>query len=253
MYILNERDFIRSVLLTKQKPNDISIEYLIKLIAKYYYSPDINIDELINVVKSKMLEFDIFEYQEHLYINKIKTICAAVCDPESTVRNFKEIEYIPIYKKELDVINTLKLDREKKLMFTLYAVARYRNSYGWTNIKNSSGISELFQLANVTLPSDKRNELLHQLYVNGHIEFSKKIDNLNIHVELLSEGDVAYKIKEFANLGNQYIGNFKYGYKMCAEPGCLKYIKVNGHNTRYCKQCSDEKRVERYKKYNEKR
>lgn len=38
MYILNERDFIRSVLLTKQKPNDISIEYLIKLIAKYYYS-----------------------------------------------------------------------------------------------------------------------------------------------------------------------------------------------------------------------
>ena len=62
MYILNERDFIRSVLLTKQKPNDISIEYLIKLIAKYYYSPDINIDELISVVKSKMLEFDIFEY-----------------------------------------------------------------------------------------------------------------------------------------------------------------------------------------------
>lgn len=115
MYILNERDFIRGVLLSKQKPNDISIEYLIKLIAKYYYSPDIEVSELINVVKSKMMEFCIFEYQEHLYINKIKTTCAAMCDPESTVHNFKEIEYIPIYKKELDVINTLKLDREKKI------------------------------------------------------------------------------------------------------------------------------------------
>lgn len=253
MYILNERDFIRSVLLNKQKPNDISIEYLIKLIAKYYYYPGIETDELIDIVKSKMLEFDIFEYQEYLYINKIKVICAAICDPESTVRNLKEIEYIPIYKKELDVINTLKLDREKKIMFTLYAVARYRNSYGWTNIKNSAGISGLFQLADVILPSDKRNILLHYLYTNGYIEFGKKIDNLNIRVNLISKGDIAYKIKDFEHLGNQFIGNFKNGYKMCAAPNCFKYIKANGHNTRYCKQCSDEKRVERYKKYNEKR
>lgn len=41
-------------------------------------------------------------------------------------------------------------------MFTLFAIARYMNSEGWINKKDSKGLSEVFKLANVTLSSDKK-------------------------------------------------------------------------------------------------
>ena len=44
MYILNEKDYIRSVLASKKKPEDLSIGYLIVLTAKYYYINNENID-----------------------------------------------------------------------------------------------------------------------------------------------------------------------------------------------------------------
>ena len=138
-------------------------------------------------------------------------------------------------------------------MFTFFALARYMNCDGWINKKTSKGISEVFKLANVTLTSDKRNELLHELYVNGYISLGKKVDNLNIKVQLDDSGEIVYKVMDFNNLGNQYIGNFKKGYKQCANPDCGKKIKITGTNNKYCKQCAREKELEKYKKYNMKR
>lgn len=67
-------------------------------------------------------------------------------------------------------------------MFTLFAIARYMDCNGWINKKDSKGLSEVFKLANVTLSSDKKNELLHDLYSNGYIYFGKKVNNLNIRI-----------------------------------------------------------------------
>lgn len=71
-------------------------------------------------------------------------------------------------------MESLPNDRQKKFMFTLFAIARYMNSEGWINKKDSKGLSEVFKLANVTLSSDKKKELLHELYSNGYIHFGKK-------------------------------------------------------------------------------
>ena len=125
-------------------------------------------------------------------------------------------------------------------MFTLYAVARYMDSDGWINKKDLRGLSEIFKLANITLTSDKKNEMLHELYKNGYIYFGKQIDNLNIRVNLAESDNVAYKIKEFSNLGNQYIGNFKKGYRQCANPSCGKRVKMTAPNRIYCSKCAEE-------------
>ena len=79
MYILNEKDYIRSVLASKKKPDDLSINYLITLTAKYYYEDwkennEKSVDDLLTKVKEIILEFNINGYQEYLYINRIKTI-----------------------------------------------------------------------------------------------------------------------------------------------------------------------------------
>ena len=241
MYILNEKEYIRNIITSGVKPDNISNGYLITLIAKYYFDKDKNPDDLIDIVKKKMLDFNIEGYQEYRYANKIKKACIELYDLESD-KLFRELEYVPIYEKELKVVESLPNDRQKKFMFTLYAIARYMNCDGWINKKDSKGLSEVFKLANTTLSSDKKNELLHELYSNGYIHFGKKVNNLNIRVELGDEDDVVvYKVKEFENIGNQYIGNFKKGYKQCK--CCGKKIKETVHNRIYCQSCA--KKVDR--------
>ena len=242
LYILNEKEYIRDVIASGKKPDTISNGYLITLIAKYYFDKDKSPNNLIDIVKKKMLDFNIEGYQEYRYANKITKACIELYDLESD-KLFRELEYVPIYEKELKVVESLPNDRQKKFMFTLYAIARYMNCEGWINKKDSKGLSEVFKLANTTLSSDKKNELLHELYSNGYIHFGKKVNNLNIRVELSDEDDIViYKIKEFENIGNQYIGNFKKGYKQCK--CCGKKIKDTGNKKMYCSKCADEKQLE---------
>lgn len=229
---------------SKNKPDGLSMGYFITLIAKYYLSDEIDVESLSKIVKEKLLEFDLENYQEYKYHNKIMKICTSLFDG-SIDKNFREQEYVPIYENELKVIESLPNDRQKKLMFTFFALARYMNCDGWINKKTSKGISEVFKLANVTLTSDKRNELLHELYSNGYISLCKKVDNLNIKVQLDDSGEIVYKVMNFNNLGNQYIGNFKKGYKQCK--CCGKKIRIKSdkdYSTKYCDKCSYEKHKE---------
>jgi len=236
-------------LASKKKPDDLSMGYFITLIAKYYLPLLTDNKSLSDIVKKELLEFDLDNYQEYKYHNRIMKICTSLFDG-SIDKSFREQEYIPIYENELKVIESLPNDRQKKLMFTFFALARYMNCDGWINKKTSKGISEAFKLANVTLTSDKRNELLHELYVNGYISLGKKVDNLNIKVQLDDSGEVVYKIKEFNNIGNQYIGNFKKGYKQCK--CCGKKIRNTGNKKMYCEKCAIEKQLESDRKYQNK-
>jgi hypothetical protein len=223
--------------------------YFITLIAKYYYSDEMDYNTLSDIVKKEILEFNLEGYQEYKYHNKIVSICKSIING-TVEKSFKEREYIPIYKNELNVINSLKSDRHKKIMFTFFAVARYMDTDGWINKKTSRGISEVFKLANVSLTTEKRCQLLHELYVDGYISFGKKVNNLNIRVQLDSTGDIVYKVTDFNNLGNQYIGNFKEGYKQCQ--CCGKKYKVKSkmdHSSKYCDECAYEMKLKQNNMY----
>ncbi len=220
--------------------------YFITLSAKYFFSDELSAEQLSNIVKERISEFALENYQEYKYHNKIIRICESLYNG-SIDKSFKEREYIPIYENELNLINTLPTDKQKKVMFTFFAVARYMDCDGWINKKNAKDISKVFQLANVTLTSAKRNELLHELYINEYITFGKKVNNLNIHVNLDASGAVAYKITDFENIGNQYIGNFKKGYKQCKR--CGKAIKNTGNKKMYCNKCALDNELKSKKKW----
>lgn len=237
MYILNEKEYIRKVLVSDKKPEDLSLGYLIALIAKYYYDNEKSLDDLINTVKQKLLDFKLAGYQEYRYANKIQKTCSDIYnDPEKS--KLKELECIPIYESEITTISSLPNDRQKKFLFTLYVLARYMNTDGWINKKDSKSLSEVFRLANISLTNDKKNELLYEMRNSGYIRFGKKVNNLNIQVELVPEGEIVYKLKDFTNIGNQYIGNFKKGYKQCKK--CGKKIKDTAKNKLYCSDCAKE-------------
>lgn len=241
MYIMNEQEFINEILIEKKKPGEVSMKYLITLLAKKYINENhIYYNDLSNAIKAKLNEFRIDGYQEYLFAKTINMIAHKLSDnPEMTA--FKILDYVPIYQSEIDKISLLDTYRKKKFLFTVYAIARYMDSNGWINKKDLSGIGEVFKLANIQMTQKEKLDLIHDLYVKGFITFSKRIDNMNIHVDL-SDGEndeIAYKIYEFKNLGNQYIGNFRNGYKLCEI--CGKKIKIRNNRHKYCDACAREK------------
>ena len=60
---------------SKKKPDDLSMGYFIILIAKYYLSDEIDAESLSKIVKEQLTEFDLDNYQEYKYHNKIMKIC----------------------------------------------------------------------------------------------------------------------------------------------------------------------------------
>lgn len=252
MYVLNEEDYVRGILASKSKPSDLGMGYLITLIAKYYYSEEYDVADVVEIVKMRLREMNIPLYQEYKYHRKIQNVCSALYDGKIS-KDFRKREYIPIYKSEIETLNFLDNDRERKFMFTLFAVARYMECDGWINKKNFKGLSEVFRLANISVTSDKKSDLLHTLYTKGLIHFAKQINNLNIRVDLVEDGEIYYKIRDFKDLGNQYMANFKAGYRQCATEGCTGRVKITGPNSRYCKKCARERNLEKHIRYNKKR
>ena len=213
--------------------------YFITLIAKYYYSNSLSLEALVDIVQEKILTFRLEGYQEYKYHSRIVAICKSIIDGDIRL-TFREDDYVPIYKSEIELIDTLPNDRQKKLMFTFFVIARYMNCDGWINKKTVKDISEVFKLANVSLTISERSKILYELYTNGYISFGKKVDNLNIRVPLDKEEDptqIIYKVVDFHNLGNQYIGNFKKGYGMCQN--CGKQIRLTNNKRKYCKSCAE--------------
>ena len=81
-----------------------------------------------------------------------------------------------------------------------------------------------------------------ELRESGFIRFSKKIDNLNVQVLFIEDGEPAVHIQDFRNIGYQYL-------KYCGEPyfdcvNCGLTVKIQepskGRKQKYCASCAVE-------------
>ena len=102
----------------------------------------------------------------------------------------------------------------------------------------------------VTLTSSGDNEI----YFNRVSDAGDGItvdDASTVNIETAGQNHI--HAGNFKDLGNQYMANFKAGYRQCATEGCTGRVKITGPNSRYCKKCARNRELEKYKKYNEKR
>lgn len=189
------------------------------------------------------------------------------------------IDSIPIYKEELDYINSVEIESEheyecRKLMFTILTKMKLNKEI--FNIRNTdedkscSGkyfkggqrkYNELKKQAKIPDKIKLNENLFHDLYnsklvdpkYNGLIEF-KFIDKIN-ELALTEE---AIKINQFDDIGwyyDLYMGDTK--IKRCEI--CGKLIKIKSKHdgsSKYCEVCAKkielEKTRERMAKYREK-
>lgn len=152
------------------------------------------------------------------------------------------IDKIVITKPEMKRIAALEGVQTKRLAFTLLCLAKYYdivNPSGdhWVN----SSDSEVMKMANVSTSVKRQSAMYHELNKLGMVGFSKKVDNTNVRVQFIEDGETAYEVTDMRNLGYQYFAaSGADGYIVCQNCGITtKKDKANtGRKQKYCKECA---------------
>lgn len=231
--ILNEKRYVEDLMVNPSKENVTSQN--IWLVAKYYRELGCN--------KGKVVE-----NLEHFLLRNDPT-CNLVAMGDMIDRAAKgtgkrkllQIESIPITYTEIDAVDNLSSVREKRILFTLICLAKLSNEISgeernWVNYP----MKEIFELANMySVTREKQNLLIHNLYKQGLISFSKRIDNTNIQVKCINyNSDPCLYISDYRNLGNQYFMYKGEPYIQCESCGLI--VKRTNRSQKYCQDCAKD-------------
>lgn len=153
------------------------------------------------------------------------------------------IDGVSVSHGELEKIETLGGKQLKRLAFTLLCTAKYWDAVSESNNHwvNSTD-REIMQMANINTSIRRQSLMFGELKNGGFIRFSKKIDNLNVQVTFMEEGDEAVYIRDFRNIGYQYLRYCGEPYFECANCGITTKIQEpsRGRRQKYCPSCAVE-------------
>lgn len=151
------------------------------------------------------------------------------------------IEGIDITKPEMDKIDALDGKQIKRLAFTLLCLAKYWKIViplgdNWVNNKDN----EIMAMANINTSIKRQGAMYWSLREHGMIQFSRKVDNTNVRVCFIEDGDVVMHITDFRNLGYQYLKYHGEPYFECENCGLTTKINEpkNGRKQKYCRDCA---------------
>lgn len=171
-----------------------------------------------------------------------------------------QIDHICVTSGELEWIEKLESKQLRRLAFTMLCVSKYwnivsANNNDWVNTQER----EIFQMANINVTSNKQDLMYGELIRGGYIRQSKRIDNLNVQMLTPNtDDDVAIIVKDFRNLGYQYMKHYGDPYFECERCGITvrereytahrsmqhkKKRSDSGRKHKYCPACAAEIRL----------
>lgn len=234
--VLDECEWAKNAITTKdmgKKP----LETLTR-VAKYYYSCGYDEENVL-----RLLELFVAQCNPNTPIIRWEDTLDRVVKFAPKYSIIK-IDKVDVSESELEVIDKLKGRQLKRLAFALLCVAKYwdlmsSSNNHWVN----SDDREIMQMANINTSIRRQSEMYAELRRLGLIKFSKKVDNLNVQV-LFTDNDspTAMEIRDYRNLGYQYLRRCGYPYFVCANCGIT--VKCNnpnkGRKQKYCPSCANE-------------
>lgn len=206
-------------------------------VAKYYYANQYSKKDVRKLLDTFLTQCDPSVSLVH-WSDTLDRVAKSV-DKFPIIR----LDGICITQKELEKIEMLGGKQAKRLAFTLLCVAKYWDAVSDSNNHwvNSSD-KEIMQMANINTSVKRQSMMFGELRDAGFIRFSKKIDNLNVQVMFMEDGETAMFIQDFRNIGYQYL-------KYCGEPyfdcvNCGMTVKIQepskGRRQKYCPSCAVE-------------
>lgn len=154
-----------------------------------------------------------------------------------------KVDYIAITQPEMECIESLAGAQTKRLAFTLLCLAKYwnivnPNGDNWVNTKDS----DIMRMANISTSIKRQSQMFHELNAKGMIRFSKKVDNTNVRVCFIQDGEGVMQVSDFRNLGYQYLKYHGGPFFECQNCGAITRYNNPSHGgkQRYCKECAVE-------------
>ena len=234
--IINEYQYIQDIIKSRKKPEHMSIRSLIRYLIRYYFSGYENktCKEFQRFILNelKLFNFSIIEYQEYQYANYVLNMCRKYKKGDLDIK-LRDFDTVDITKAEIKKIRQCDDEKEQKVLFTIYTLAKISvNPSGWVNYS----IQEIFKRANVTLKAIERYQLIHKLYKNGFIELNRLITKHGYKVDLKPKSHTEITVKDFNHIGNTFLGKYKEGWMMCE--CCGKMVKKKSNRQKYCTSCA---------------
>ena len=153
------------------------------------------------------------------------------------------IDSISISDAEMKRIDTLDGKQIRRLAFTLLCLAKYweviiPGGGFWVNNKDN----EIMALANINTSIKRQSAMYWSLREAGMIQFSRRVDNTNVKVLFVEDGETVLHITDFRNLGYQYLMFHGEPYYECSCCGITAKISNPGNNRKpkYCAECANK-------------
>ena len=232
--VLNEKEWAKRAidsLSLGSSPRDTIVR-----VAKYYKAQGCGKSDVRRKVEDFMIRCD-----PKLSLVKWEGVIESAV---TTAEKYKLINLkgITITVPEMNTIKSLSGVIQQRLMFTLICLAKYGNAVnerngGWINLSQR----DIFALANITMTTKRQSLAINDLWQAGLVGYSCLVDNINLQVKVIEDGDEAITISDFRNLGNQYMRYIGYDYIECESCGIVikKDTKHAGRPAKYCKECAD--------------
>lgn len=228
--VLNEKEWAKKAidsLTLGKKPYDTIVR-----VAKYYRAEGYRNGELRRKVEDFMIRCD-----SRLSLVKWD---GAITSALNTAEKYPliNISGVLITKPEIERIQSLPSTLQQRLMFTLLCLAKYGNALnpsnnGWVNMSQR----DIFALANITLTTTRQSFMINDLWQTGMIGYSCLVDNVNLQIKIIEDGDEAVFVDDFRNLGYQYMRYIGGDYIECEGCGLVVRKQKSSHR-KYCRDCA---------------
>lgn len=200
---------------------------------------------LANKIDNILLKFEITGYDTVKMMKQIKKACRTVIKYDLKLK--RNENGVPLLSDELENIKKCDSDRERKILFTCYIYARYKNKNG--RIDEDIVKKKLFDMANVSGTKLELNKVIKSLREKGLISQTFINSDITIWVKM-GHGEEVMRVTDFDTLGNQIIVYLRDDYKMC-ECCNKKLVKIKSKTKipKYCKACKKNVHCEQQKNY----
>lgn len=243
--IMNEKKYVESIIDSTTLPDNLSVGKYIIYMTKLCYRNGLSCKECIDYIISVMNKYDVspVEYQEYIMANNVKMYYSKL--KSGKMSPIKEIDNIPIYQSEIDFINKCDTNKQKKMLFTIYVLAKFTDKYGWVYQERT----DLYKLANVS-PNDKNgSNIIYELYKKNLIKLTKRVTDNKVGVNDIyipdNDEDPVMYIENLEYIGNQYMAFISKDKIVCNNCGKIINVKkTTGRKPMYCDKCAKEMQLE---------
>lgn len=251
--IINEEEILNSILKDKNLERDkyyIGISVLIK----YFYNEGctdkaVLREKIIDTMTEMDETFSRSAWVKYID-NKIPSIIRNI--KKNNLENpLVQIQSLPIYKSEIDKINTIKDKKVKKMMFIMLLYSRLSyminpNGNGWYS-RNINDLSKEARNDSSYKNSDERCLVEYELYKMKFIEYGA-INKKTLRVTFLEtnlESPIAFEVEDL----NDCMSIYTYlkeveGEKWIKCPDCGGYFKKKSNRQERCSKCAKIKQKE---------